>query len=126
MNKKELPKGYRPSMKDAEWFINNWRTIGKFSAPVDIMHRLSQVIYPNNNYLEEVLLKCAAINSFSSTHVYDLYSMAEHIVGKQIDENLKNGNLSLVNTIAKIEISGKEHNFYSFATKYCHYHNPEK
>lgn len=125
IHKKELPKGYRPSIKDAEWFINNWRTIGKFSAPVDVMHRLCQVTYPNNNNLEEVLLKCAAINSFSSTHVYDLYKMAEHIVGTQIDEKLKNGDSSLVNTIAKIEISGKEHNFYSFATKYCHYHNPE-
>ena len=101
MNKKELPKGYRPSMKDAEWFINNWRTIGKFSAPVDIMHRLSQVIYPNNNYLEEVLLKCAAINSFSSTHVYDLYSMAEHIVGKQIDENLKKYKQMVKNSVKK-------------------------
>ena len=125
MNKKELPKGYKPSMKDAEWFINNWRTIGKFSAPVVVMHRLCQVTYPYNNNLEEVLLKCAAINSFSSTHVYDLYKMAEHIVGKQIDEKLKNGDFSLINTIAKIEISGREHNFYSFATKYCHYHNPE-
>lgn len=125
MNKKELPKGYRPSMKDAEWFINNWRTIGKFSAPVDVMHKLCQETYPNNNNLDEVLLKCAAINAFSSTHVYDLYSMAEHIVGKQIDEKMKNGDLSIVNTIAKIKISGMKHNFYSFATKYCHYHNPE-
>lgn len=113
-------------MKDAEWFINNWRTIGKFSAPVDVMHKLCQKTYPSNNNLEEVLLKCAAINAFSSTNVYDLYSMAEHIVNKQIDEKLKNGDLSVVDTIAEIEISGKKHNFYSFATKYCHYHNPEQ
>ena len=123
--RKELPKGYRPSMKDAEWFINNWRSEGKFSAPVDVMFKLCQSTYPKNNNLEEVLLKCAAINAFSSTNVYDLYSMANHIVGKQIDERIKNNDLSLVGTIAKIEISGKRHNFYSFATKYCHYHNPE-
>lgn len=124
--KKTIPNSYKPSMKDALWFINNWRTVGKFSAPVCVMHNLCQNTYPNNNNLDEVLLKCAAINTFSSTNVYDLYTMAEHIVNKQIDEKLKNGDLSVVKIIAKIEISGKEHNFYSFATKYCHYHNPEK
>lgn len=125
MRKKELPKGYRPSMKDAEWFINNWRTVGKFSVPVDVMHKLCQETYPGNENLKEVLLKCAAINAFSSTHVYDLYSMAEHIVGMQIDGRLRRGDISLVDSIAKIIISGKSYNFYSFATKYCHYHNPE-
>ena len=69
MKKKDLPQGYIPSAKDAEWFINNWRTVGKFSAPVDVMHKLCQVTNPYNNNLEEVLLKCAAINTFSSTHV---------------------------------------------------------
>lgn len=125
MNKKELPQGYVPSVKDAEWFINNWKNEGKFSTPVNIMFRLCQETYPNNNNLEEVLLKCAAINAFSSTNVYDIYSMAEHIVRKQIDEKLKNNDLSLVETISKINIGGKQHNFYSFATKYCHYHNPD-
>jgi hypothetical protein len=112
-------------MKDAEWFINNWRNVGRFSAPVNVMFKLCQETYPKNNNLEEVLLKCAAINAFSSTNVYDLYSMANHIVGKQIDERLKNNDLSLVKTISEVEIGGKKRNFYSFATKYCHYHNPE-
>lgn len=126
MKKKCLPQGYLPSVKDAGWFINNWRTEEKFSSPVCVMHNLCQNTYPQNNNQEEVLLKCAAINAFSSTNVYDLYSMAKHIVNKRIDEKLKSGDLSLVDTIAKIEIGGKKHNFYSFATKYCHYHNPEK
>ena len=40
-----------------------------------------------------------------------------------IDERLKKGDVTLVSDIANIEISGKKKNFYSFATKYCSYHN---
>ena len=51
--------------------------------------------------------------------------MADHIVKKNIDEKLKKGDYSLVDAIAKVEIGGKKHKFYSFATKYCHYHKPD-
>jgi hypothetical protein len=112
-----------PSVKDAEWFINTWREVRKFSAPVDAISKICKQ-YPNNNNLEEVLIKCAVIDNFSSTNVFDLYKMADHIVKKNIDEKLKKGDYSLVNDIAKVEIGGKERNFYSFATKYCHYHKP--
>lgn len=125
MKKKYLPQGYIPSVKDAEWFINNWREVGRFSATVDAMFKICQQ-YPNNNKLEEVLIKCAVIDNFSSTNVFDLYSMGEHIVGKHVDEKLKKGDYSVVDDIAKVEIGGKERNFYSFATKYCHYHNPNR
>lgn len=125
MKKKDLPQGYIPSVKDAKWFINNWREVGRFSATVDAMLKICQQ-YPNNNNLEEVLIKCAVIDNFSSTNVFDLYSMAEHIVGKHVDEKLKKGDYSVVDDIAKVEIGGKERNFYSFATKYCHYHNPNR
>ena len=125
MTKKELPQDYTPSIKDAEWFINSWREVGKFSAPVDAMFKICQQ-YPNNNNLEKVLIKCAVIDKFSSTNVFDLYKMADHIVRKHIDEKLKIEDYSLVDDIAKVEISGKNRNFYSFASKYCHYHNPKK
>ena len=124
MKKKRIPEWYIPNVKDAEWFISTWREVGKFSATVDAMFKICQQ-YPNNNNLEEVLIKCAVIDNFSSTNVYDLYKMADHIVGKQIDEKLKNRDYSLVDDIANVEIGGKKRYFYSFASKYCHYHNPE-
>ena len=124
MKKKRIKELYVPSVKDAEWFINNWREVGRFSAPVDAILKICQQ-YPNNHNLEEVLIKCAVIDNFSSTNVFDLYKMADHIVAKNIDEKLGKGDYSLVKDIAKVEIGGKERNFYSFATKYCHYHKPD-
>jgi hypothetical protein len=125
MTKKYFPKDYIPSVKDAEWFIRTWREVGKFSAPVDAIFKICQQYLDNDN-LDEVLIKCAVIDKFSSTNVFDLYKMADHIVRKHIDERLENGDYSLVDEIAKFEIGGKMRNFYSFASKYCHYHKPEK
>ena len=88
MKKKDLPQGYVPSVKDAEWFINTWREVRKFSAPVDAISKICKQ-YPNNNNLEEVLIKCAVIDNFSSTNVFDLYKMADHIVKKNIDERVE-------------------------------------
>jgi hypothetical protein len=122
MKRKSLPKGYTPSAKDAEWFIKNWREQERFSIPVDVMLKLCQETHPLNNNIEEVLLKCAVIDNFSSTNVFDLYSMAKHIVKKQIDVRLKENDYSLIDDIATVGLNRK---FYSFATKYCHYHNPE-
>ena len=122
--KKELPKWYKPSKKDAEWFIANWKDEGKFSAPVKVMFNLCKT-YPKNDNLEEVLLKCATINAFSSTNVLDLYSMAKHIVDMHIDEKLNSNNYSIIKDLSEVIIGGKSRKFYSFATKYCHYHNPE-
>ena len=124
MKKKRIPEWYIPSVKDAEWFINNWREVGKFSAPVDAMVKICRQ-YPNNNNLEEVLIKCAVIDNFSSTNVFDLYKMANHIVEKHIDEKLKKEDYSVVDDIANVVIGGKKRNFYSFASKYCHYHKSD-
>lgn len=123
--KKRLPEGYRPSLKDVEWFLNYWKGEERYFAPVNVMFKLCLETYPKNDNFEEVLLKCATIDAFSSTNVYDLQSMARHIVELNIDDRLKNGDLSLVQDIGEIEFSGKKRILYSFATKYCHYHNPE-
>ena len=71
MEKKGLPKDYIPSVKDAEWFINTWSEEKKFSAPVDAMFKACKQ-YPYNNNIDEVLIKCAVIDKYSSTNVFDL------------------------------------------------------
>ena len=37
---------------------------------------------------------------------------------------LKKGDATLIDDIARIEVGGKEKNFYSFASKYCSHHFP--
>lgn len=86
--------------------------------------------YPENQCRSHVVLKVVALNRIYSAGVLAVYDVAQHIHARarEIDEGLKAGDSSVVETIHKVRISktGKERKFWSFATKYCSWHNPEK
>ncbi|PIR69184.1 MAG: hypothetical protein COU47_03710 [Candidatus Niyogibacteria bacterium CG10_big_fil_rev_8_21_14_0_10_46_36] len=81
--------------------------------------------FPKNSDFKNVLLKVSALNALYSTSVYAIFKMAEHIHSlKKIDQSLKNGDIKIVDKIAKVDFADRI--FYSFATKYSHWHNPEE
>ena len=89
--------------------------------------------YPNNAAPTQVLLKATSINTLYSTQIR-LYSetiptileVAEHIVNLCIDSDLERGEPDVVSRLATIEVASKRPRFYySFATKYCSWHNPK-
>ena len=123
--KKDLPKGYIPSVKDAEWFLDYWKKLPSYSNQERALDKLFMDICRHNDCIEDVLIKCSSLNDFYSTNIFDIHTMAQHILSLKIDERLENGDLSLVNDIARVEVNGKKHFFYSFATKYCSHHMPE-
>jgi hypothetical protein len=84
--------------------------------------RLAFSQWPRNSNLTEVLAKVVILNRLYSTNVYNIYGVAEHIVQLQIDQRLKNLDLSLVDEIA--DVPGTKH-YYSFATKFCFAHQPD-
>lgn len=55
--------------------------------------------------------------------IYFLSLQQQNIYKLNIDERLKNEDLSLVDDIANVKELNKR--FYSFATKYCSHHNPD-
>jgi len=81
-----------------------------------------KVLYPSVEVVQNY------INKFNGnqelTVVEDV--VAEHISSRNIDAKLRDRSLELVGEIAHIEINGKLRNNYSFASKYCHWHQPEK
>ncbi len=88
------------------------------------------VAFPDNKKLEDILLKISVINDLYSTNIFGTFKMAEHILRLDIDEQLKQGDPNLVNNIAsghgiRTTKYNTERNFYSFATKYCNWHNQE-
>jgi len=83
--------------------------------------------FPLNNDITIVAMKVGLINITNSTHVSQHKSLisaveiAECIVNiNNIDERIKNGDPEVVNEIAR---SNGNINLFSFATKYCCYHN---
>jgi len=69
-------------------------------------------------------LKAATLNDFYSTNIFSIYPVAKHICALDIDARLTAGDVTLVEDIQYVTISGKKKRFYSFATKYCSHHNP--
>ena len=126
MKKKDLPQGYVPSVKDAEWFLEYWKNLPSYSNQEKALDKLFMGICKRNDNIEDILIKCSSLNDFYSTNIFDIHTVAQHILSLKIDERLKNGDLSLVDEISHVEVNGKVHTFYSFATKYCSHHNPER
>ena len=84
--------------------------------------------FPENKKIEDIILKTSVVNDLYSTNILGIFKMAKHIQQLQIDRDLKKGSPSVVSKIAtghgiKTKKNNKELNFYSFATKYCNWHN---
>lgn len=85
--------------------------------------------YPANDDLNVIAMKIAIIDVTNSTHLslyksqLSLYDLADFILKIDgFDERLAKGDPSLVNIIAK---NTGAINLFSFASKYCTYHNVE-
>lgn len=82
-------------------------------------------IFPDNDKLDEVLLKVAALNSLYSTNIYAVTAAAQHVVDLHIDDGLSQRSPDIVDRIARLDVgNGKSRFNYSFASKYCSWHVP--
>lgn len=79
--------------------------------------------YPNNKTIEDVACKIAVIDFTNSTNLrqnkINLYTLAKIITNIDFDAKVARGDASLVSDI----ISKCPVKLYSFASKYCCYHN---
>lgn len=81
--------------------------------------------WPRNTTLDEILVKVTVLNRLYSTNIYDVWTVADHIQKLDIDARLASGDVTLVADIARVTLGGKRRNFYSFAAKYCAWHEPD-
>jgi hypothetical protein len=85
--------------------------------------------FPNNVELPHVLLKVVTLNGLYSTQIFAMQDVAHHIqeCGAEVDSAFTAGSAEIVDKIARVTIkaTGKVRNNYSFATKYCSWHNPD-
>lgn len=87
--------------------------------------------FPENVKLEDIILKISVLNDLYSTNIFGTFIMAEHIQKLNIDAQLVRGDSVLVNQISSghgivSRKTNRELNFYSFATKYCNWHNRDQ
>ena len=116
----------KPTSKDVKNYLNKWDSTENYVLQENALNRLFFELCASNDDISNVLIKCSALNDFYSTNIFSVFAVAKHIVELDIDERLKAGDLSLVNDISHVTINGRLKNFYSFASKYCSHHSPEK
>ena len=121
----EKPLPPKPSALEVNKYLNRWENLEGYTLQEKALKKLFLKLLPGNSEISDILLKASCLNDFYSTNIFAIYPVAKHILNiKDLDERLKSGDISLVNELGKMEISGKKKSFYSFATKYCSHHNP--
>lgn len=113
-----------PSVEQVEFYLAQWDGLEDYRLQEDALNRLFFKLSPENKNISDILLKVSVLNDFYSTNIFKVFPVAKHILSLQIDDRLKRGDVTLVDDIKEVVISGRTLNFYSFATKYCSHHRP--
>ena len=116
------PNIQEPSVEEVEHWLMKWNELEDYVAQERAIDKLFLGEFNSNEDLQNILIKCSVLNDFYSTNIFKIYPVAKHILSLHIDKRLKEGDATLVDDIARIEVGGKEKNFYSFASKYCSHH----
>lgn len=114
-----------PSVAKVNEYILKWDQLDDYVSQEKALDKLFLVLCKYNTCIEDILIKCSALNDFYSTNIFKVHNVAQHYLHKNIDRRLNEGDLSLVEDLAHITINGKAFNFYSFASKYCSHHRPD-
>ena len=80
--------------------------------------------FPRNTDFREVIVKTKILNVLYSTQIRAVNIVANHIVRLEIDADLEAGKPEVVDRVARVQMKVKARSNFSFATKYCHWHNP--
>jgi len=98
-----------------------WIKSSKYKYQNSTIKNVFQHYYSHN--LDNALVKVSILNDFYSTSIFDTYPLAKNISEiKDFEKRLEKGCAKLVEEITEA-VSRRN---YSFATKYCHHHNPKE
>ena len=112
----------QPSKEEVEKYLIKWTTLENYVLQEKSLDKLFFDVLPENKEIEDILIKCSTLNDFYSTNIFSIYPVAKHIHSLNIDDKLKQGDLTLIDDIKNIK--GINRKFYSFASKYCSHHDP--
>lgn len=114
-----------PSIEKVNEYIQKWDQLDDYVSQERALDKLFLQLCKYNDCIEDILIKCSALNDFYSTNIFKVHNVAQHYLYKDIDRRLNEGDITLVEDLAHITINGKPFYFYSFASKYCSHHRPE-
>lgn len=116
----DVPK---PSPEQVLYYLRRWNELENYRSQELALDKLFHRLCPENQTMEDILLKAAALNEFYSTNIFSIFPVAKHILNLDIDARLREGDLTLVEDLRTVVLGGKTRQLYSFASKYCSHHN---
>lgn len=112
--------------KDAKAALQTYEKMESYRIQEYLLQHLVKE-YKDHSNKAAVDTKVKLLNLFYSTGIQATNVMTTNIMNiKNIDSRLNAGDPSLINEIANLQLTNKSRFNYSFATKYCAYHQPEK
>ena len=96
----------RPTDNIVDNYLEKWNQLEDYKTQEQAI-KLLFTSFPENNNIDEILVKSSVLNDLYSTNIFKTYFIAKHIADLKIQERLDSGDLQLVNDIAKININGK-------------------
>ena len=117
----------KPSEEIIGRYVDKFNNDERYSLADKIIRRLINT-FPSNKKLSDILVKVSIINDLYSTNIFATFRLYKHISKSNSGNLIKRGSPLAVNKIAYgHNINSKKNNkeiyFYSFATKYCNWHN---
>jgi hypothetical protein len=81
--------------------------------------------FPQNTNPAHVLIKVVALNRLYSTNILAVETVAQHVATiRNLDQLLHEGSPEALDLISQVKIGDAIRFFFSFASKYCNWHNP--
>lgn len=120
-NKIRIP---RPTNKLVDSYLNKWYANEAYIVQDKAIKKIFKSS-PQNTDLSDVFIKATILNTFYNTQIFSILPVAQHILKiRNMDDRLQKGDESLIAEFKEVDLGGEKHlNLYSFATKYCHFHN---
>jgi len=118
-------------------YLKIWDSNENYRKPAEALQKLFTECLPMNKDIEDILIKIHALNDAYGAGIFWPVDVAKNILDMGIDSDLSKGDIGVIEKIAKKDGKGKfefqgkngkiiKRKFYSFATKYASFHQPDK
>ena len=76
----------KPSKEEVQKYLKLWDSLENYVSQESSLRKLFTVTYPENNELDDVLIKVCSLNDFYSTNIFSPFIVAKHIIDLKIDK----------------------------------------
>lgn len=119
-----------PTQKNIDTALELYNKLQNWRLADETIRKYVEADHKENKDISIITTKVVLINSLYYTFVLSPLEMAKHIQKiaekKQLDYLISTGDPMAVELISQAKISKRKIRFLSFASKYCHFHNPSK